>query len=107
MLGRSFRNIQVSWVKRGLAHAQALLSCGVNDLGGTLINESISTAAGAHHGQFVSPAGLRAPVRAAGRIPAERNTAYRILREFRDESEAPSRWIGSKIPTPLSGVTPR
>lgn len=89
MLGRSFRNIQVSWVKQGLAHAQALLSCGVNDLGGTLINESISTAAGAHHGQFVSPAGLRATVRAAGRIPAERNTAYRILREFRDESEAP------------------
>ena len=82
MLGRSFRNIQVSWVKQGLEHAQALLACGVNDVGGTLINESISTAAGANHGQFVSPSALRATIRAAGRIPAQRNTAYRILQEY-------------------------
>jgi FO synthase subunit 2 len=85
MLGASFRNIQVSWVKQGLAHAQALLSCGVNDFGGTLINESISTSAGATHGQFVSPRQLRATIRAAGRVPAQRNTAYRILRDYAEE----------------------
>jgi FO synthase subunit 2 len=85
LLGPSFRNIQVSWVKQGLEHAQALLSCGVNDLGGTLINESISTAAGANHGQFVSPARLRAAIRKSSRIPAQRNTAYRILRSYAEE----------------------
>ncbi|MFO0580558.1 MAG: 5-amino-6-(D-ribitylamino)uracil--L-tyrosine 4-hydroxyphenyl transferase CofH [Polyangia bacterium] len=88
MLGPSFRNIQVSWVKQGLEHARELLACGVNDLGGTLINESISTAAGAGHGQFVSPAALRRTIRAAGRVPAERSTSYRILREYTDEPEA-------------------
>lgn len=92
LLGRTFRNIQVSWVKQGLDHAQALLACGVNDLGGTLINESISTAAGATHGQFVSPAKLRSTIRAAGRVPAQRNTAYGILRQFdasdHDDSDA-------------------
>ncbi len=82
MLGRSFRNLQVSWVKQGIAMAERLLGCGVNDLGGTLMNESISTSAGAPHGQLMSPARLRAAVRAAGRIPAERNTRYQILREF-------------------------
>lgn len=82
LLGRSFRNIQVSWVKQGLEHARALLDCGVNDLGGTLINESISTAAGAEHGQFVSPQQLRKTIRAAGRVPAQRTTSYRILRQY-------------------------
>lgn len=88
LLGRSFRNIQVSWVKQGLVHAEMLLRCGVNDMGGTLINESISTAAGAHYGQFVSPRKLRDVIRAARRIPAERNTAYRILREYASDSDA-------------------
>ncbi len=88
LLGKSFRNIQASWVKQGLAHAQALLSCGVNDLGGTLINESISTAAGASHGQFVSPYRLRQTIFAAGRQPAQRNTLYGILKEYREETDA-------------------
>jgi len=82
MLGPSFRNLQVSWVKQGLAMSQELLAWGANDLGGTLMNESISTSAGAEHGQFVSPARLRAVARAAGRPPAERTTLYRIRREF-------------------------
>lgn len=47
--------VQVSWVKEGLAMAQVLLSCGVNDMGGTLMNESISTSAGATHGQLLKP----------------------------------------------------
>ena len=88
MLGPTFRNIQVSWVKQGLDFARDLLDCGVNDLGGTLMNESISTSAGADHGQLVSPARLRQVARAAGRPPAERDTRYRILRAYSIEPDA-------------------
>ncbi|MCA9657232.1 MAG: 5-amino-6-(D-ribitylamino)uracil--L-tyrosine 4-hydroxyphenyl transferase CofH [Myxococcales bacterium] len=91
-LGASFRNIQASWVKDGLKLGQWLLSCGVNDLGGTLINESISTSAGAGHGQFVGPAALRRAIRGAGRIPAERSTLYELRKVFErpeDEVEGP------------------
>jgi FO synthase subunit 2 len=82
MLGASFKNIQASWVKEGLRTAQWLLSCGVNDLGGTLMNESISTAAGAQHGQLMTPAALRRVIRDAGRIPAQRATSYAHVRVF-------------------------
>jgi FO synthase subunit 2 len=82
MLGATFRNVQVSWVKEGLRLAQWLLGCGANDLGGTLMNESISTAAGAANGQFVPPAELRRVIREAGRIPVQRDTRYRPLRVF-------------------------
>ncbi len=82
MLGATFRNIQASWVKEGLRTAQSLLSSGVNDLGGTLMNESISTAAGAQHGQLVTPRTLRRLIRDSGRIPAERSTRYQLLRTF-------------------------
>lgn len=88
MLGRTFRNIQASWVKEGLRMAGFLLGCGVNDLGGTLMNESISTSAGAGHGQLMTPATLRAAIRAAGRRPAQRATDYRILRTFGDDPAA-------------------
>ncbi len=84
MLGATFTNIQASWVKEGLRMAQALLDCGVNDLGGTLMNESISTTAGASHGQLVTPANLRHVIRAAGRVPVQRNTIYGTLRRFDD-----------------------
>lgn len=80
MLGATFRNIQASWVKDGLKLAQWLLSCGANDLGGTLINESISTSAGAAHGQLVAPRELRRAIRDAGRVPAERTTLYALRR---------------------------
>ena len=69
MLGRDIPNLQASWVKEGLRTSQLLLSCGVNDLGGTLMNESISTAAGARHGQLMTPATLRRVIRDAGRAP--------------------------------------
>jgi FO synthase subunit 2 len=82
MLGRAIPNLQVSWVKEGLRQAEWLLQCGANDLGGTLINESISTAAGAAYGQLQPPSALRRAIRDAGRVPAERNTRYRILRTF-------------------------
>jgi FO synthase subunit 2 len=80
MLGADLANLQVSWVKEGLRAAEHLLACGVNDLGGTLINESISTAAGATYGQLATPAALRRIARGAGRTPAERNTFYGIVR---------------------------
>ena len=87
LLGPTFKNIQASWVKEGPKLAQYLLACGANDLGGTLINESISTSAGAPYGQLVPPAELRRMIRAAGRIPAQRSTTYEILKMYREEDE--------------------
>src|SRR5688572_28618774 len=84
LLGPVIPNIQASWVKEGPKLAQALLDAGANDLGGTLINESISTSAGATFGQLVGPAELRRWIRDAGRVPAERDTLYHIVREFTD-----------------------
>ncbi len=89
MLGAAFRNIQASWVKEGLRVAQRLLDCGVNDLGGTLINESISTTAGSRNGQLTSPSTLRRIIRDAGRVPAERATGYEVLRRFDDPADDP------------------
>ncbi len=81
-LGADIPNLQVSWVKEGPRVSEHLLACGVNDLGGTLMNESISTAAGATHGQLATPAALRRIARNAGRTPAERDTRYRVLRAY-------------------------
>jgi FO synthase subunit 2 len=82
VLGKTFRNVQSSWVKEGPAFSAWLLTAGANDMGGTLINESISTSAGATHGQLQSPRRLRALIRSIGRTPAERTTTYRIRQEF-------------------------
>jgi 7,8-didemethyl-8-hydroxy-5-deazariboflavin synthase CofH subunit len=84
LLGPHLRNIQSSWVKEGPKLSQHLLSVGANDLGGTLINESISTSAGAQFGQLVPPAELKRLIRDAGRIPAQRNTVYQILHLYND-----------------------
>jgi FO synthase len=75
-------NIQVSWVKCGLDGSRQILQAGANDLGGTLMNESISRAAGASHGQEVLPEEMRATIRSIGRIPAQRSTTYEILELF-------------------------
>jgi FO synthase len=69
-------NIQTSWVKMGRAGAQVCLEAGVNDLGGTLMDESISRSAGASHGQEMTPAEMDATIVAAGRIPRQRTTTY-------------------------------
>jgi len=69
-------NIQVSWVKLGPAGARVLLDAGVNDLGGTLMNESISRAAGADHGQECPPERMDAVIAAAGRPAVQRTTLY-------------------------------
>jgi 7,8-didemethyl-8-hydroxy-5-deazariboflavin synthase CofH subunit len=88
MLGATFRNIQASWVKEGPRMAQFLLSCGANDLGGTLINESISTSAGSSYGQLVRPRELRRLIREAGRVPVQRTSAYAPLRTFSTSDDA-------------------
>jgi len=84
MLGATFRNIQSSWVKEGPKLAQLLLDAGANDVGGTLINESISTSAGAQYGQLVGPAELHRLIRDVGRVPAQRDTVYGLIRTYRD-----------------------
>ena len=87
MLNNWIPNIQASWVKEGPRMSQLLLTSGVNDLGGTLINESISTAAGAQHGQLMRPSEFRQMIRQAGRIPAERYTTYKTRRVFSDTDQ--------------------
>ena len=69
-------NIQASWVKLGLDGAQVALRAGCNDLGGTLMNESISRAAGASHGEEVPPERMEETIRAVGREPRQRTTLY-------------------------------
>ena len=71
-----FRNIQASLVKLGPRWAQEALRGGANDLGGTLMNESISRAAGAAHGQELSPPSMEQLIRDAGRAPLQRTTLY-------------------------------
>lgn len=87
MLNNWIPNIQASWVKEGSRMSQLLLTAGVNDLGGTLINESISTAAGAQHGQLMRPSQFRQMIRQAGRIPTERYTTYQLKRVFSDSDQ--------------------
>jgi FO synthase len=69
-------NVQTSWVKMGPRGAQACLQAGANDLGGTLMNESITRAAGAMHGQEMSPERMEALIRELGRTPRQRTTLY-------------------------------
>lgn len=89
MLAGHIDNIQVSWVKLGPSMAHAMLGCGANDLGGTLMNESISRAAGAKHGQEITPAEMVRIIRAAGRVPAQRDTLYRTIADFSDRTPDP------------------
>jgi FO synthase len=72
-------SIQCSWVKLGVEGAAACLNAGCNDLGGVLMNESISRAAGAEHGQEVSVADLRAAAESAGRTLRQRTTLYKLI----------------------------
>ena len=81
-------NIQTSWVKMGLAGARACLQAGANDLGGTLMNESISRAAGARHGQEMTPARMEQLIRGLGRTPRQRTTLY---------GEAPARLVAATL----------
>jgi FO synthase len=82
MLRGWINNIQVSWVKQGPEFAQFSLTAGANDFGGTLMEEHISRAAGASHGQYFPPEEFRRLTREIGRIPAERTTTYGIINMF-------------------------
>src|SRR3954471_17046300 len=81
-LGRSIANVQASWVKMGLDVATESLRWGVNDLGGTLMEESISRLAGSYHGVKLDPPQLIAAAHAAGRPAAERTTLYEIRARY-------------------------
>lgn len=70
-------NIQATWVKLGKKLAQVALQCGANDLGGTLMEDQISTASGGSNGEYVSPAEFEWMIKGAGRIPVQRDTLYR------------------------------
>jgi 7,8-didemethyl-8-hydroxy-5-deazariboflavin synthase CofH subunit len=83
-------NIQVSWVKLGFEASLACLQAGANDFSGTLMEESISKAAGADFGEYVSPGEFRALIRTIGRTPAERTTTYSIRKVF-EQADAEER----------------
>jgi FO synthase len=98
-------NIQASWTKLGPLWAQRCLSAGVNDLGGTLMNESISRAAGASHGQEFDPQHMEELIRAAGREPRQRTTLYHAVdaeRQWQARHAAP---LTEGRSTPISGRT--
>jgi FO synthase len=81
-LGRTIPNLQASWVKMGLEAATEALRWGVNDLGGTLMEENISRMAGSQHGARLEPEQLIEAARAAGRMPAQRTTLYELVETY-------------------------
>ena len=85
MLHKYINNIQVSWVKEGTRMSQVLLGAGVNDFGGTLVNESISTSAGSRYGQLLKPREIRSIIRSCDRLPAQRSTTYRLIKVYSNE----------------------
>jgi 7,8-didemethyl-8-hydroxy-5-deazariboflavin synthase CofH subunit len=88
LLHGAIKNLQVSWVKLGFERSLECLKAGANDFSGTLMEESISKAAGATFGEFVSPEQFHRMIRSIGRVPAERSTTYKIRRLF-DSPETP------------------
>ena len=81
-LGRTITNLQASWVKMGLDAATESLRWGVNDLGGTLMEENISRMAGSQHGVRLDPEQLIAAAQRAGRLPAQRTTLYEVVETY-------------------------
>ena len=96
-------NIQVSWVKLGFQQSLDCLEAGANDFGGTLMEESISKAAGANFGEYVSPGEFRAVIRSIGRVPAERSTTYKIRKVF-EHADAEERLPLERMPVFASGM---
>ncbi|OGA27858.1 MAG: 7,8-didemethyl-8-hydroxy-5-deazariboflavin synthase [Betaproteobacteria bacterium RIFCSPLOWO2_02_FULL_65_24] len=89
-------NIQTSWVKMGPDGARLCLQAGANDLGGTLMNESISRAAGTEHGQECAPEAMEGLIRGAGRVPQQRTTLY--------GRPSPERESASRCAAPITEV---
>jgi FO synthase len=93
-------NIQTSWVKMGREGVKACLDAGANDLGGTLMNESITRAAGAVHGEELPPADMEALIRSIGRKPAQRTTFYEEVSDERRETSFAAAPLAPPILTP-------
>jgi 5-amino-6-(D-ribitylamino)uracil---L-tyrosine 4-hydroxyphenyl transferase len=89
LLHGAIHNVQVSWVKLGFETSLACLNAGANDFGGTLMEESISKAAGANFGEYVSPEQFRHMIRSIGRVPAERATTYQLRRSYAAAEDTP------------------
>ncbi len=103
VLHPAISNIQASWTKLGPLWAQRCLTAGANDLGGTLMNESISRAAGASHGQELAPQSMEALIRGVGREPMQRTTLYQRVdseRQWQARHAAP---LSEGRSTPISG----
>ena len=96
LLHGAIKNLQVSWVKLGFEMSLACLQAGANDFSGTLMEESISKAAGATFGEYVPPEEFRARIRSIGRVPAERTTTYKIRRVF-DKPENDPRTVAAQL----------
>lgn len=93
-------NIQVSWVKMGRQGIQACLQAGVNDLGGTLMNESITRAAGGQMGQELPPAQMEEIIRSIGCIPSQRTTLYQPASQERQQTARNARELQPIVLTP-------
>ncbi|MBV8166525.1 MAG: 7,8-didemethyl-8-hydroxy-5-deazariboflavin synthase, partial [Alphaproteobacteria bacterium] len=95
-------HIQTSWVKMGTDGAKVALESGADDLGGTLMNESISRAAGTEHGQELPPADMEAVIRAAGRVPLQRTTLYEPASAERRRASFAAEPLAPVIETPAA-----
>ncbi len=100
-------NIQVSWVKLGREGLRLCLNAGANDMGGTLMNESISRAAGTEHGQELPPAEMEALIRALDRVPRQRNTVYGTVSAERHAAGWDARPLDPIILTPPKPIRRR
>jgi FO synthase len=94
-------NIQVSWVKMGPEGAKKCLQSGANDMGGTLMNESISRAAGTRHGQEFPPNEMDMLIRSIGRIPRQRTTLYSDAPASQQQKSYSASQITPVVQTPL------
>ena len=95
-------NIQASWVKLGAQGIRAVLDAGVNDLGGTLMNESISRAAGTEHGQEFPPDQMQAVILRSARVPRQRSTLYGEVSELRQRQGREAKPLTPMVLTPPS-----
>jgi 7,8-didemethyl-8-hydroxy-5-deazariboflavin synthase CofH subunit len=106
LLHGAIRNVQVSWVKLGFDVSLACLNAGANDFGGTLMEESISKAAGANFGEYVAPEQFRRMIRSIRRVAAERSTTYKIRRAFEAGEDSVGNSTEAREPAGLQVVQP-
>jgi FO synthase len=94
-------NIQASWVKLGAEGVMRALQSGVNDLGGTLMNETISRSAGASHGQEMTPAAMQELIQRFGRIPFQRTTLYARAPHERQQAACSAAELSDVVNNPV------